>query len=180
MKKYIKNNTSQSPKINYLQCLKYYQNLWNTFEYFKNFVENYSIDNNINSQDIEEFEKLLNISKEKLVLDFQSYKKTNKSLPKINDIDFTPLSKTIDNSIDLLNIDNLISLVVDFNFNNYKLIHRNKLLINTFEDIQYFSGPQELQLSRSEEKYYIKYTYDTEMNNISNLTKIKHQIYLMI
>ena len=40
MKKYIKNNTTQSPKINYLQCLKYYQNLWNTFEYFKNFVEN--------------------------------------------------------------------------------------------------------------------------------------------
>ena len=173
MKKYIKNNTSQSPKINYLQCLKYYQNLWNTFEYFKNFVENYSIDNNINSQYIEEFEKLHNISKEKLVLDFQSYKKTNKSLPKINDIDFTPLSKTIDSSIDLLNIDKLISLVVDFNFNNYKLIHRNKLLINTFEDIQYFSGPQELQLSRSEEKYYIKYTYDKEMNNISNLIKNK-------
>ena len=34
------------------------------------------------------------------------------------------LSKTIDNSI-VLNIDKLISLVVDFNFNNYKLIHKD-------------------------------------------------------
>ena len=174
MKKYIKNNITQSPKINYLQCLKYYQNLWNTFEYFKNFVENYCIDNNINSQYIEEFEKLLNISKEKLVLDFQSYKKTNKSLPKINNIDFTPLSKTIDSSIDLLNIDNLISIVVDFDFNNYKLIHRNKLLLNTFQDIQHFSGPQELQLSKSQEKYYIKYIYDKEINNISDIINHKN------
>lgn len=168
-KKVIKNITDRlhsflqkdiqfTKQTNCLQFVKYYQNMYKSIEYFEYLISNcHTQDRNLDHNDIATAQQFINHSKEKLVNEWKKQSPTFLVLKKfVQPSVFIPIFPNITSNIELTNIDKAFTLLSKYDFNIYKKITYNKLLLHTFEECKYFDPPYDglFVLPTSFRKYY--------------------------
>ena len=167
---FLKKDIQFTKETNGLQFTKYYQNAYRSIVYLEELATNCinkitpnTIPDTLTEtkikQKYDDITRMISCSKEKLC---DSWNKLSSQYLKIKKLVqvcvMYPIFANITDAIDLTNIDKAYTLLSKYDFSVYNKIKYNKLLLQTFEECQYFEKlPNNLfTLPPSIKKYYNK------------------------
>jgi len=154
---------------NCLQFVKYYQNMYRSIEYIEYLTSDCNEQSKSSDQIHTNITKMCAHAKEKLNNSWKDHSKQYLTVKKCATPSvFIPLFPNITYDIDLTNIDKAYGLLAHYDFSIYKKIIYNKLLLQTFEDCQYFEKiDNELFLLPSNiRKYYHRILVNSETSGL--------------
>jgi len=177
---FLEKDIEFTKQTNCLQFVKYYQNMSRSINYLKYLAEDYSSRANDKKAQNNAFLILIGYSLEKLANSWRSQLSQFSHIKKLAAmIPFYPICPNISHNIELTNINKAVTLLTTYDFTIYKKIHYNRLLIQTFEECQFFTSATDKMfvLPRQIQQYYSKILSDADSAPLltDNILHEKHE-----
>ena len=143
--KFLSKDIMFSKQTNCLQFTKYYQNMWRSMRYLENMVHDIGSITCLREREKDQYNNLtkkIQFCYEKLLNYWDKQSPNYKSVSKFLTLQlFVPIYPNVSINIEVSNIEKTFALLSTYDFSVYRKIMHNKLLLQTFEDCQYFDEP---------------------------------------